>query len=130
MVKAGGGLVKNEKGEYLLIFRNKKWDLPKGKMDKGERIEETAVREVEEECGIDKLKIVKPLRKSYHIYQLRGRDALKKTYWFEMNCRDENPPVPQAEEGIEKAIWVLPSQFKTWRREMYPSVWDILKKIE
>ncbi len=130
IIRAAGGLVENEKGEYLLIFRNKKWDLPKGKMDKGEVPRETAVREIEEECGIKKLKIVKPLRKTYHVYQFRGKDALKKTYWYAMTTKDTKTPVPQIEEGIEKAVWVKPAEFKEWKKETYPSVWNILKKVK
>jgi hypothetical protein len=130
IIKAGGGLVKNSKEEYLFIFRNKKWDLPKGKMNKGEDIEETALREVEEECGIRKLKIVKCIGKSYHLYELKGEMALKKITWFEMSSIDESAPKPQEEEGIEKVVWVKPKEFKSWKGEMYPSVWDIVKGIE
>jgi 8-oxo-dGTP pyrophosphatase MutT (NUDIX family) len=130
IIKAAGGLVKNDKGEYLFIFRNGMWDLPKGKMDEGEKPRQTAIREVEEECGIEKLEITKPLKKSYHIYELKGRQALKKTYWFAMNCKDTNTPTPQKEEGIEKAIWVKPDVFKQWKKETYPSVWDIVKKVD
>lgn len=130
LIRAAGGLVKNSKKEYLLIFRNRMWDLPKGKMDEGEETEETALREVEEECGIKKLKIVKPIGNSYHIYELKGKLALKLTYWFEMSCGDDKEPTPQLEEGIEKAIWVKAPMFKQWRRDMYPSVWDILKDVE
>jgi len=130
IIKAAGGFVKNEKREYLFIFRNKKWDLPKGKMDKGEEWEETAIREVKEECGIKKLKITEPIGKSYHIYELKGRDALKQTYWFAMRCGDDKTPVPQREEGIEKAVWIKPAEFKRWKRKMYPSVWDIVKDVE
>lgn len=129
IIKAAGGLVKNEKGEYLFIYRNKKWDLPKGKMDKGEEWEETALREVEEECGVKELKITGPIGKSYHIYELKGRFALKQTYWFHMSCTDTSELVPQEEEGIEKATWVKPEVFKQWKNEMYPSVWDIVKDI-
>lgn len=129
-IRAAGGLVKNAGGEYLMIFRNKKWDLPKGKMEEGESPEETAVREVEEECGIGGLKIVQPLESSYHIYELKGKMALKHTFWFEMKTASDKTPNPQFEEGIEKAIWVKPKQFKSWKSEMYPSVWDIVKDVE
>jgi len=129
LIKAAGGLVKNEKGEYLFIFRNGKWDLPKGKMDPGESPAQTGLREVEEECGIKKLEIVKKIKKSYHIYELKGKQAMKKTYWFEMLCKDDAVPTPQKEEGIQKAIWVKAEEFKQWKKEMYPSIWDIVKKI-
>ncbi len=61
-VTAAGGLVENEKGEVLLIFRRGKWDLPKGKLDPGETIEQCAVREVEEETGLKNIE----LKKSRH----------------------------------------------------------------
>jgi len=130
IIKAAGGLVKNAKEEYLFIFRNKKWDLPKGKMDRGETIKETAIREVEEECGIKKLKIIKPIGNSHHIYELKGKDTIKRTYWFDMSCKDTRKLIPQKEEGIEKAVWVKPVRFKKWKKDIYPSVWDIVKDIE
>lgn len=129
-IRAAGGLVRNSNGEYLMIFRNKKWDLPKGKMEEGESPEETAVREVEEECGIGGLKIIRPLASSYHIYELKGKMALKHTFWFEMKTTSDKIPNPQFEESIEKAVWVKSKQFKGWKSEMYPSVWDIVKDIE
>ena len=128
-IKAAGGLVKNSKGEYLLIFRNKKWDLPKGKMEKGETPEETAVREVEEECGINELILGHRLRSSYHIYELKGKMTIKRSFWFEMNTPSDKIPEPQYEEGIEKAVWIKTSEFEGLKDEMFPSVWDILKKL-
>jgi 8-oxo-dGTP pyrophosphatase MutT (NUDIX family) len=128
-IKAAGGLVINSKGEYLLIFRNNMWDLPKGKMEKGEIPEETALREVEEECGVEKLVITKRMRSSYHIYEFKGKMAIKRSFWFEMKTTSDKIPVPQQEEGIEKAIWVNKSEFEELGKQMFPSVWGILKKI-
>lgn len=88
VIEAGGGLVKNKKGKYLFIFRNGKWDLPKGKREKGETIKKCAVREVKEECGIKGLKIVRQLPTTYHIYSLEEKQVLKPTHWFEMTCDD------------------------------------------
>ena len=81
---AAGGKVINNKSEILFIYRNKKWDLPKGKAEKNEIISETALREVEEETGIKNLSIIKPLDKTYHIFKRGGKNYLKSTYWFEM----------------------------------------------
>ncbi|GEM57223.1 hypothetical protein FC1_04610 [Flavobacterium columnare NBRC 100251 = ATCC 23463] len=81
---AGGGLVYNNKGEVLFIYRGGKWDLPKGGIDKGEEIEETAIREVEEETGVSNLKITKKLQKTYHIFRRNGKYRLKITQWYEM----------------------------------------------
>ncbi|PTT18771.1 NUDIX hydrolase, partial [Flavobacterium sp. HMWF030] len=82
--KAGGGFVYNKKGEVLFIFRNGKWDLPKGGIEKGEEIEATAMREVEEETGVNQLRITKKLQKTYHIFKRNGKYKLKITHWFEM----------------------------------------------
>ena len=81
---AAGGKVINNKSEILFIYRNKKWDLPKGKAEKNENIAQTAIREVEEETGIKNLSIIKPLEKTYHIFNSVGINYLKTTYWFEM----------------------------------------------
>ena len=89
LVKAGGGLVKNIILENILfIFRNKKWDLAKGKLEKRETARAGALREVEEECGITHLKIVHPLRETYHIYELQRKLNIKQTHWFEMTFQE------------------------------------------
>uniref|UniRef100_UPI0040486A1B NUDIX hydrolase n=3 Tax=Flavobacterium TaxID=237 RepID=UPI0040486A1B len=100
--KAGGGLVYNAKGEVLFIFRNGKWDLPKGGTEKNETIEETAMREVEEETGVNGLSIKEKLQKTYHIFKRNGRYKLKITQWFEMQTNFEGITEGQAEEGIER----------------------------
>lgn len=104
--KAGGGLVYNTSGDVLFILRNGKWDLPKGGTEKGEEIEDTAVREVEEETNVKNLKITKRLQKTYHIFKRNGEYKLKITHWFEM-CTDYNGDlIGQLDEGIEKVEWV------------------------
>lgn len=105
-VIAGGGKVYNEKGEVLFIFRNNKWDLPKGKTEKKETIEETALREVEEETGVKDLKIVKPIETTYHIFKRNGRYKIKVTYWFEMTSNYNGRLNPEGEEGITKVEWL------------------------
>jgi 8-oxo-dGTP pyrophosphatase MutT (NUDIX family) len=131
LVKAGGGLVKNKSAEYLLIFRNKKWDLPKGKLEKRETAKAGAKREVEEECGVKKLKIVSPLQETHHIYELQGKLNIKQTQWFEMSYSGSRATKPQKEEGIEKAVWVKKKDIARLKKNMYPSIVDILtnKKI-
>ncbi len=131
LVKAGGGLVKNKSGEYLLIFRNKKWDLPKGKLEKKETARTGAKREVEEECGIKGVKIVSPLQETYHIYELQGKLNIKQTKWFNMSYLGDGKTKPQKEEGIAKAIWVHKKSITKLHKNMYPSIADILinKKI-
>ncbi|QLE01648.1 NUDIX domain-containing protein [Galbibacter sp. BG1] len=105
LVVAAGGMVKNKKGEILFIFRNNKWDLPKGKLDKGESIEEAAIREVEEETGVKKLKIESFLRKTYHIFKRNGTYKLKETHWYLMHSKYKGELVPQCKENIEIAEW-------------------------
>ena len=103
--KAAGGLVKNEHGAVLFIHRFGKWDLPKGKIEKGEKKREAAIREVEEECGISGLQILKKLQKTYHIFQRNGRETLKITYWYSMRSSYKGKLIPQEEEGITEVVF-------------------------
>ena len=129
VIEAAGGLVKNKKGEYLFIFRNEKWDLPKGKLDKGETAKNAAVREVEEECGVGKLKIVKELESTYHTYHEEEKAILKKTYWFEMSCEDDAKLVPQKEEGITEVKWLSKNELDQFYENTYESIKEVLKHI-
>mgnify|MGYP001475372238 FL=1 len=103
---AAGGKVINNKSEILFIYRNKKWDLPKGKAEKNEIISETALREVEEETGIKNLSIIKPLDKTYHIFKRGKKNYLKTTYWFEMKSDYNGKFKPQKKEGITRVEWI------------------------
>jgi len=105
MIAAAGGLVKNKKGKVLFIYRDGKWDLPKGKLDKGESMEDAAVREVEEETGVKGLKVERYLQTTYHIFKRGGRYKLKKVIWFEMSSKFKGKLVPQENEGITKVKW-------------------------
>jgi 8-oxo-dGTP pyrophosphatase MutT (NUDIX family) len=120
--KAGGGLVYNKKGEVLFIFRNGKWDLPKGGIEKGEEIEDTAMREVEEETGVGKLKITNKLQKTYHVFKRNGKYKLKITHWFEMQSDFEGIPHGQTEEGIEKVAWLNPAEIKEALKNSYENI--------
>ena len=106
LIAAAGGLVYNDKNQLLMIFRNGKWDLPKGKLEVGENIEQCAIREVEEECGVSGLIITQQLQKTYHTYEINGKKTLKCTYWFEMNSSFKGNLVPQTKEGITAVVWV------------------------
>ena len=120
--KAGGGLVYNVKNEVLFIFRNGKWDLPKGGIEKGEAIEDTAMREVEEETGVGNLVIHKKLQKTYHIFKRNGTLKLKVTHWFEMKTTFDGIPEGQAEEGIEKVAWLNPEEIKEALKNSYENI--------
>jgi len=127
IIDAAGGLVRNENGLWLFIYRNGKWDLPKGKIEKGEKIKTAAIREVEEECGISKLKIVKELPSTYHIYSLEEKTVLKRTYWFEMTCADASPLVPQTEEGITDVKWFNLEEVQQALKNTYGSIKEVVK---
>ncbi|SRR5690606_9299026 len=120
--KAAGGLVHNSKGEVLFIFRNGKWDLPKGGVEKREKKRKAAVREVEEETGVEKLKITDKLEKTYHIFKRNGKFKLKITHWYKMETSFIGEPKPQSEEGIEKAIWVKPEDIPTLLQNSYENI--------
>ncbi|WP_264563695.1 NUDIX hydrolase [Flavobacterium sp. N3904] len=120
--KAGGGLVYNKKGEVLFIFRNGKWDLPKGGTEKGELIEDTAMREVEEETGVNGLTVVRKLQKTYHVFKRNGKYKLKITHWFEMNSDFEGIPIGQLEEGIEKVAWFKPNEIPEALTNSYENI--------
>src|SRR5690606_38517053 len=102
---AAGGMVFNDKKEILFIYRNNRWDLPKGKIEKGETLEESAVWEVEEETGIQDLKITRYLQETYHVSKRKEKYNLKVTHWFEMHYNYEGELVPELSEGIKHVQW-------------------------
>lgn len=105
VVEAAGGLVRNNKEEFLFIRRNKKWDLPKGKIENGETIPVAALREVMEETGIPQPEIGDHIETTYHIFQRNEKFRLKITYWFDMYSEYDGPFMPEFEEGIKKVRW-------------------------
>jgi len=119
---AGGGKVYNKKGKILFIYRNDKWDLPKGKAESKETIEETAIREVEEETGVKGLKITKPLDLTYHIFKRNGRYRIKVTYWFEMKTAYKGKLYPQENEGITRVEWLNPEQITKAMENSYANI--------
>ncbi len=106
LVLAGGGLVENEQHQYLFIHRNGKWDLPKGKAENKESIEQTSIREVEEETGVQNLEIQKYLGPTYHVFSRNGKMRLKLTHWYSMTTNYTGALVPQEKEGIDQAVWL------------------------
>lgn len=104
-ITAGGGLVFNAHHQILFIYRNGYWDLPKGRTEKGESLEDSALREVEEETGVKGLKIKRALPTTYHIMKRNGKLRLKITHWFEMFTKDTGELIPQTEEDISVAVW-------------------------
>lgn len=106
IVEAAGGLVKRTDNKLLFIFRNNKWDLPKGGVEKKELIIDAAKREVTEETGVTDIIVEKRISETYHIFKKGKRFRLKKTYWFKMSTTYMGKTKPQTEEGIEKTKWV------------------------
>ncbi|KMQ68680.1 NUDIX hydrolase [Chryseobacterium sp. FH2] len=127
IIEAAGGIVSNGIGEVLFIKRLGKWDLPKGKMEKGESREESAIREIEEETGLKEVELVKFINTTYHIYVERnGEKILKCTHWFEMNFNGEDTSKPQIEEGITEVAWKNDTQID---REVFPNTFKNIKLI-
>jgi len=105
VISAGGGIVKNSFDETLFIYRRNKWDLPKGKKDKGETIDLTALREVKEETGIGNLKIIDFRMKTYHIFKKNNEYCLKETTWYNMISDFDGKFIPEIKEDITKVVW-------------------------
>lgn len=126
VIHAGGGLVKNINEDYLFIYRNDKWDLPKGKLDPGETIEQCAVREVEEECGINNLILGDKIKNTYHIYKYKGNNVLKYTHWFQMEYRGDESLVPQLEEGITHVEWISANELEKVKRNTYGNIMEVI----
>ena len=129
ILKAAGGVVINSQtNKLLMIFRNGKWDLPKGKIEAGEEADVAAVREVYEECGIGELKLSKQIKTSFHTYPYKETVILKKTYWFLMSSTDISTPVPQLEEGIVEARWMDKAEVKKALKNAYSSIVELLNE--
>lgn len=125
-IQAAGGVVLNETGDVLLIKRQGKWDLPKGKKDDEERIEDAAVREVMEECGVQKLKLGEFITKSYHTYQIDGGRILKTTYWYFMHLDHHENFKPQEEENITEVEWFNIKSLNIKELDTYNSIRDVM----
>ena len=129
IVEAAGGLVRHEDGRFLFIHRNDKWDLPKGRIEKNEPIRIAAVREVEEETGVDGLEIVKPLIETFHVFNRNGKYKLKKTFWFEMKTASTVTLIPQLNEGIEQAVWVFEKEIPHKFENAYENIKQVYGSV-
>ena len=129
-VNAGGGLVSNRRGDYLLISRNGLWDLPKGHQDPGEDISVTALREVQEETGINDLILRELICITDHCYKRDGIWHLKHTWWYDMLYTDPTDLTPQREEDISKAAWVAKSSLPPFLLNTYPSILEVFREAK
>jgi len=129
IIEAAGGIVSNNKNDILFIYRSDKWDLPKGKVEKGETFQETAIREVQEECGVIKLTLKDFLYTTYHIYKENNREVLKISHWFKMLC-NESRLIPQIEEDITKVVWKNKKEVKKALQNSYPNIKLLIEKLD
>jgi ADP-ribose pyrophosphatase YjhB (NUDIX family) len=127
VLKAAGGVVKNNFGQILMMYRLKKWDLPKGKLEKGESSKVAAIREVEEECGV-KAKLGEKICTTFHTYTYKNEAILKQTKWYSMELLNDSKMKPQVEEDIEKLEWMGSNQVKSALINSYSSIRYVLKK--
>ena len=129
---AAGGLVLNEDGDLLMIFRRGRWDLPKGKLDDGEQIEDCAVREVKEETGLRKLNVKRFLGITYHKYfdTHINEEVTKQTHWFEMRAKRKQELIPAREEDIEEIEWVQQKKIPEKLQNSYANIAEIIEKMK
>ena len=125
IVQAAGGVVKKG-NKILMIYRFKRWDLPKGKIEKKEKKKNAARREVEEECGI-KVKVERRVTATWHTYTMNGKRMLKKTYWYAMSCLDDSKMKPQKSENIEEVRWLTPKEVYITLRGTYRSLTQVIQ---
>lgn len=130
IIIAAGGLVYNESGELLMIFRRGKWDLPKGKLDEGENIEDCAIREVMEETGLTKLVRGKRISITHHQYfdQWLKEDVIKETHWYRMQAPGTQTLIPQTEEDIEIIRWVSRQELEEYLKNSYDTIVQVVRK--
>jgi len=129
LLQASGGIVWNDLGQALLIFRHNHWDLPKGKIEKEESKEEAAVREVMEECGVKELTLNNYFTTSYHTYWRNQTRMLKQTFWYEMSCNDKGSIKPQTMEGITDVKWADQLAIQKAMQQTFPNLQEILESV-
>ena len=129
IIKAGGGVIEDGKGRILLIFRRGKWDLPKGKIDKRETIEQCALREVKEETGLKSVQLNSFLTTSYHTYKQGGKHILKESYWYRMQASESEKLVPQTEEDITEIRWVKREDLEEYYANSFETIRSTLEAL-
>jgi 8-oxo-dGTP pyrophosphatase MutT (NUDIX family) len=128
IIEAAGGMVLNTQGDVLMIYRRGFWDLPKGKIDPGESTETCAIREVQEETGINRLEIIEKLQITYHTYTIGNKNIMKPSHWFRMIHTDNEKTIPQTEEDISEIRWMNQKEVTEILDKSYASISELLSK--
>ena len=130
VIEAAGGIVRQRSsGKYLFIYRNDKWDLPKGRIEEDEAVRTAAIREVEEETGVAGLAITAALPTTLHLFHRNGKYRLKKTYWYAMETDFDQALIPQEEEGIQKVEWVTKEEVPNLYSNIYANIRHLWEKV-
>ena len=131
VIEAAGGIVRQRSsGKYLFIYRNDKWDLPKGRIEEDEAVRTAAMREVEEETGVSDLAITAALPTTLHLFHRNGKYRLKKTYWYAMETDFDEALIPQEEEGIQKVEWVAKEEVPNLYSNIYANIRHLWEKVD
>ena len=131
VIEAAGGIVRQRSSrKYLFIYRNDKWDLPKGRIEEDEAVRTAAIREVEEETGVADLAITAALPTTLHLFHRNGKYRLKKTYWYAMETDFDEALIPQEEEGIQKVEWVAKEEVPNLYSNIYANIRHLWEKVD
>ena len=131
VIEAAGGIVRQRSsGKYLFIYRNDKWDLPKGRIEEDEAVRTAAMREVEEETGVAGLAITAALPTTLHLFHRNGKYRLKKTYWYAMETDFNEALIPQEEEGIQKVEWIAKEEVPNLYSNIYANIRHLWEKVD
>ena len=130
IIVAGGGLIFNENNHLLMIFRRGFWDLPKGKLDEGETIEACAVREIQEETGLQEVALHKFIGITEHLYfdKYVNKEVIKQSHWYLMSTNGSQTLTPQTEEDITEICWVSKADLPNYLSKSYPGIVEIINQ--
>jgi 8-oxo-dGTP pyrophosphatase MutT (NUDIX family) len=129
IIDAAGGLVERSDDKFLFIYRNNRWDLPKGGIEKKELIIEAAQREVKEETGLAYLIVINKIGETYHIFKKGKNFRLKRTYWFKMKSDYQGELFPQEEEGITSVEWINKKRIPEILKNSYENIKEIVNEV-
>ena len=104
---AGGIVYRARHGRFEIVLiedTNNQWTFPKGHIEQGEKPEEAAIRETQEEVGIQDLKLIELIEKSDYWFKFNNALIHKFVYFYLMLTTNQNEPQPQITE-IKDAKW-------------------------